>query len=58
MNAVIRTPDTDVFVVLLYHAMKLTVYFDKESRKHRRLIILSNLAESLGKDNGASLLGL
>ena len=46
MNAVLRTPDTDIFVVLLCHAhaMKLTVYFDMGSRKHRRLVILSDFA--------------
>ena len=49
---------TDIFMILLYHAMKFTVYFDKESGKHRRLVNLSDLAEYLGKDYGASLLGL
>ena len=49
---------TDIFMILLYHAMKFTVYFDKESGKRRRLVNLSDLAESLGKDYGASLLGL
>ena len=58
-NAVVRTPDTDIFVILLYHAhaIKLTVYLDTGSGKHRQLINLSELAESLGEDYCATLLG-
>ena len=57
MNAVIRTPDTDIFVVF-FTTLKVTVYFDKESGKRRRLVNLSDLAECLGNDYDASLLGL
>ena len=37
-SAVVRTPDTDIFVILLYHAhaIKLTVYLDTGSGKHRQ----------------------
>uniref|UniRef100_UPI00358FB7B0 uncharacterized protein n=1 Tax=Myxine glutinosa TaxID=7769 RepID=UPI00358FB7B0 len=58
-NAVVRTPDTDIFVILLYHAhaIKLTVYLDTGSGKHRQLVNLSELAESLGEDYCATLLG-
>lgn len=58
-NAVVRTPDTDIFVILLYHAhaIKLTVYLDTGSGKHRQLLNLSELAESLGEDYCATLLG-
>lgn len=58
-NAVVRTPDTDIFMILLYHAhaIKLTVYLDIGSGKHRQLVNLSELAESLGEDYCATLLG-
>lgn len=58
-NAVVRTPDTDIFVILLYHAhaIKLTVYLDTGSGKQRQLINVSELAQSLGEDYCATLLG-
>jgi len=57
-DAVVRTPGTDIFVILLYHAhkIKLTVYLDTGSRKHRQLINISELAESLGEDYCGTLL--
>ena len=59
-NAVVRTPDADIFVSLLYHAqaIKLTVYLDTGSGKHRQLINLSDLAVSLGETYCAILLGV
>ena len=44
-NAVVRTPDTDIFVILLYHAhtIKLTVYLDTGSGKQRQLINVSEM---------------
>lgn len=58
-DAVVRTPDTDIFVILLYHAheIKLNVYLDTGSGKHRRLINVTEFAESLGKNYCAALLG-
>ena len=58
-NAVVRTPDTDIFMILLFHAhdIKLTVYLDTGSGKHRQLLNLSELAESLGEDYCTTLLG-
>ena len=58
-DAVVRTPDTDIFLILLYHAnaINLTVYLDTGSGKHRQLINISELAESLGQDYCATLLG-
>lgn len=58
-SAVVRTPDTDIFMILLYHAnaINLTVYLDTGSRKNKQLINISELAESLGKDYCATLLG-
>ena len=58
-NAVVRTSDTDIFMILLYHAdaIKLTVYLDTGSVKHRQLVNLSDFAVSLGEDYCATLLG-
>ena len=57
-DAVVRTHDTDIFVILLYHAhkIKLTVYLDTVPGKHRQLINISELAESLGEDYCGTLL--
>ncbi|XP_046336920.2 uncharacterized protein LOC124118725 [Haliotis rufescens] len=57
-DAVVRTPDTDIFVILLHHAhsIKLTVYLETGSGKHRQLVNVSDLAESLGEDYCATLL--
>ena len=59
-NAVVRTPDTDIYMILLYHAhtIKLTEYLATGSWKHRQLINLSDLAVSLGEDYCATLLGV
>uniref|UniRef100_UPI00358F4B42 putative helicase MOV-10 n=1 Tax=Myxine glutinosa TaxID=7769 RepID=UPI00358F4B42 len=62
-NAVVKTTDTDIFMILLYHAhtIKLTIYLDMGSGKHRQLLNLSEFAESLrrqkGEDYCATLLG-
>ena len=58
-KAVVRTPDTDIFFILLYHAhtIDLTIYLDTGSGKHRQLINISELAESLGEEYCSTLLG-
>ena len=58
-NAVVRTPDTDILVILLYHAhtIILTIYLDTGLGKHRKLINLSDLAASLGESYCETLLG-
>ena len=58
-DAVVRTPDTDIFVILLHHAhtIKLTIYLDTGVGKHRKLINLSQLAVSLGEEYCTTLLG-
>ena len=58
-DAVVRTPDTDIFVILLHHAhsINLNVYLDTGSGKHRRLINVTELAKSFGEDYCATLLG-
>ena len=58
-NAVVRTPGTDIFVTLLYHAhdIKLTAHLDTRSGKHQQLFNLSDLAKSTGEDTAALFLG-
>jgi len=59
-NAVIRPPDTHIFVILRYHAqaIKLTVYLDTDSVKHQQLVNLCYLAVSLIEDYGVTLIEL
>ena len=58
-NAVVRTPDTDIFVILLYHAhtVNLIIYLDTGSGKHWKLLNLSEVARSLGQNYCAAILG-
>lgn len=58
-SAVVRTPDSDIFFILLIHAheLELTVYLDTGTGKHRKLINVSELADELGKDWCSTLLG-
>ena len=48
-HAIVIFPKTDIFVIFLSnaYAIKLTVYLDTESGKHRQLLNLSDLAISL-----------
>ena len=58
-SAVVCTPDSDIFFILLVHAheLTLTVYLDIGMGKHRQLINISELADDLGKDWRCTLLG-
>ncbi len=58
-SAVVRTPDTDIFVILLYHShtINLTIYLDTGTGKHRRIINVTELEESLGSEYCSTLLG-
>ena len=58
MNAVVRTTDMDIFVILAFqmYAINLSIHLDIGSAKHRRLFTASNVAETLGKENCATLL--
>lgn len=58
-SAVVRSPDTDILFILLHHAhsINLTIYLDTGSGKHRRLVNVTELAESLGSDYCSTLLG-
>ena len=59
-SAVARTPDPDIFFILLHHAQSiaLTVFLDIGTGKHRQLVNVSKAAESLGVNYGNMLLGL
>ena len=59
-STVIRTPDTDILVILLHHAhpLQITIYLDTGMGKHRRLINVSELAERKGTEYCTAILGL
>ena len=57
-SAVVRTPDSDIFFILLIHAHDLTIYLDTGTGKHRSLINISELAAEFGKEWCSTLLGL
>lgn len=59
-SAVVRTPDTDIFIILLQHAhhIALTIYLDIGTGKHRQIVNISELAESKGTDYCTMLLGV
>ena len=59
-SAVVRTPDTDIFVILLFHAMTigLTIFLDNGSGKRRQIVNVSQMAESMGADKCKMVPGL
>ena len=58
-SAVVRTSDTDIFILLHYvHSIPIIIYLDTGSRKHRQIINVSELSESKGADYYTALLGL
>ena len=58
-SAVVHTPDSDIFFILLLHAhdLTITIYLDTGTGKHRKLINIGELADELGKDWSATILG-
>lgn len=58
-SAVVKSPDTDIFFILLYHShfINLTVYLDTGTGKHRRIINVTELGKTLKKDYCNALLG-
>ena len=58
-SAVVRTPDTDIFMILLYHShlIDITIFLDTGTGKNRKLINISELGESFGRDYCCTLLG-
>lgn len=59
-SALVRTPDTDIFFILLHyaHSIPITIYLDTGSGKHRQIINVSELSESKGANYCTTLLGL
>ena len=59
-SAIVRTPDTEIFMILLHHAhsIPLTIFLDTGTGKHRQIINVSEVAESLGNDYCTTILGL
>ena len=59
-SAVVRTPDTDVFFILLHyaHSIPLAIYLDTRSGKHRQIVNVSELSEFKGADYCTTMLGL
>lgn len=59
--AVVKSPDTDILIILLYYAAKfhpLVVIFDTGVGAHRRLINITELAQDLSPTYCEALLGL
>ena len=58
-SAVVRTPDSDIFFILLYHSNKLdiNIYLDIGTGKQRKLVNETELGSVLGHEYCASLLG-
>ena len=60
LEAIVRTPDSDVFFILLHHApdILMTVYVDIGVGKNRRLINVSEMARSKDREYCTAVLGL
>ena len=58
--AIVRTPDSDIFFILLHHALNIsmTIYMDVGVGKNRRLINVTEIAESKGPEYCTAVLGL
>ena len=58
-TVVVRTPDLDVFFILLFYArnFNIGIYLDIGIGKNQKLINISELAEELGKEWCTVLLG-
>ena len=56
-SAVIRTSNTDIFMILLHyaHSIPLIVFLGTGTGKHRQIINVGEVAESLGNDNSTSI---
>ena len=56
----VRSPDTDIFFILLHyaHSILLAVYLDTGTEKHRQIVNVSELAESKRVDYCTTMLGL
>lgn len=60
-DAVVSSPDSDIFFILLFHASQLaplTIYLQTGYGQKRKVYNMSELAEDIGQRNCAALLGL
>ena len=59
-SAVVRTPDSDIFFILLFHAnsINLIIYLDTGTGKNRKLINVSEIAKDKGQEYCSTMLGL
>ena len=59
-NVKIKSPDTDVFFILLNHASQVDtqIYFDTGKGNSRRLLNITNMSKKLGQLKCSSLLSL
>ena len=59
-SAVVRTPDTDIFFILLQYAVSinLEIYLDTGSGKHHQIVNVSELAREKGSEYCTTILGL
>ena len=59
-NVKIKSPDTDVFFILLNHASQVDteIYFDTGKGNSRRLLNMTNISKEFGQRKCSSLLGL
>lgn len=53
-------PDTDIFFILLIYAnsIGISIFLDIGTGRHRKIITISEMAESMGADNCKMVLGL
>ena len=59
-SVVVRTPDSDIFFILLHHShsIGLNIYLDIGMGKHRQIINVTELAKSFEPEYCTTLLGL
>ena len=57
-SGVVRTPDTDIFLILLHHVnnILLTIYLDTGTGKHQKIINITELADTNVKDYCTTIL--
>ena len=58
--AVVRSPDTDIFFILLHHAhdIPLTIYLDIGTGKNRKIVNVTEIADMKGNEFCTTILGL
>ena len=58
-NVVIKSPDTDVFVLLVHFSLSFTFspFFVTGVKEHVRIININAIAQSLGEDKCKALIG-